>query len=171
LFFAVVTAWAAICGPIIVRTIITVGPFRTTWAAFALLLTWSALFGFAIILRNGIGVHSIGRTLLVITLRTIIILPIVAVFATVLAGTTFALLFLTRFLAAAEIGEYAEIMVSKLQVYARLYRPRGIFTLERTKTANALLNDWSSDIGTLLTKLEGACHLIHKENMVHKIGA
>ena len=62
-------------------------------------------------------------------------------------------------------------MVTKKQVYARIDRPRGIVTFQRPKTANALLNDWSSDIGTLLTKLEGACHLIHKENMVHKIGA
>jgi hypothetical protein len=52
LFFAVVTAWAAICGPIIVRTIIAVSPFRTTWAAFALLLAWRTLFGIAIVLRN-----------------------------------------------------------------------------------------------------------------------
>jgi 26S proteasome regulatory subunit N5 len=49
-------------------------------------------------------------------------------------------------------------MVTKKQVYARIDRPRGIVTFQRPKTANALLNDWSSDIGTLLTKLEGACH-------------
>jgi len=37
------------------------------------------------------------------------------------------------------------------------------------KTPNELLNDWSGDISTLLNTLESACHLIHKENMVHKI--
>ena len=71
----------------------------------------------------------------------------------------------------AQMEEQLCEMVTKKQVYARIDRPRGIVTFQRPKTANALLNDWSSDIGTLLTKLEGACHLIHKENMVHKIGA
>ena len=35
--------------------------------------------------------------------------------------------------------------------------------------ANEMLNDWSGNIGELLDKLEKTCHLIHKENMVHKI--
>ena len=38
-----------------------------------------------------------------------------------------------------------------------------------TKTPNELLNDWSDDISQLLNTLESTCHLIHKENMVHKI--
>lgn len=60
-------------------------------------------------------------------------------------------------------------MVSKKQVYARIDRPKGIITFAKPKAANELLNDWSSDIATLLTKLEGTCHLIHKENMIHKL--
>jgi len=69
----------------------------------------------------------------------------------------------------AEMEEQLCEMVTKKQVYARIDRPKGIVSFQAPKSANALLNDWSSDIGTLLNKLEGACHLIHKENMVHKI--
>ena len=60
-------------------------------------------------------------------------------------------------------------MVCKKQVYARIDRPKGIITFAKPKMPNELLNDWSSDIAALLTKLEGTCHLIHKENMIHKL--
>mmetsp|Transcript_30634 Transcript_30634/g.79550 ORF Transcript_30634/g.79550 Transcript_30634/m.79550 type:complete len:442 (-) Transcript_30634:384-1709(-) len=60
-------------------------------------------------------------------------------------------------------------MITKKQVYARIDRPKGIINFQKPKSANSLLNDWSGDISTLLGKLEGACHLIHKENMIHKI--
>jgi 26S proteasome regulatory subunit N5 len=60
-------------------------------------------------------------------------------------------------------------MVTKKQVYARINRPKGIIDFTAPKSPNELLNDWSSDIASLLSKLEGTCHLIHKENMVHKI--
>ena len=56
-------------------------------------------------------------------------------------------------------------MVCAKQVYARIDRPRGIITFSKPKSANELLNGWSFDIASLLTKLEGTCHLIHKENM------
>jgi len=62
-------------------------------------------------------------------------------------------------------------MVTKKQVYARIDRPSGIIVFAAPKTANSLLNDWSGDISTLLNLVEGTCHLIHKENMVHKIAA
>merc|ERR1712087_13103 len=60
-------------------------------------------------------------------------------------------------------------MVSKKQVYARIDRPAGIISFTPPKSPNELLNDWSSDISSLLNLLEGSCHLIHKENMVHKV--
>ena len=60
-------------------------------------------------------------------------------------------------------------MVNKKQVYAKIDRPKGIVVFSQPKTPNALLNDWSSDISSLLTMLEGTCHLIHKENMIHKL--
>ena len=71
-----------------------------------------------------------------------------------------------------EVGKTEEQlceMVSKKQVYARINRPKGLINFVAPKSPNVLLNDWSSDIASLLSKLEGTCHLIHKENMVHKI--
>ena len=55
--------------------------------------------------------------MLVIALRTVVILPIVTAF---LAGPAFALLLLPGFLAAAEIGEHAEIMIGELQMIFRI---------------------------------------------------
>ena len=52
---------------------------------------------------------------------------------------------------------------------ARLDRPAGIVTFAPPKKPNELLNDWSNDISQMLNLIEGACHLIHKENMIHKI--
>jgi len=60
-------------------------------------------------------------------------------------------------------------MVSKKQIYARLDRPAGIITFAPPKSPNELLNDWSSDISQMLNLIESTVHLIHKENMVHKI--
>jgi len=60
-------------------------------------------------------------------------------------------------------------MVSNKQVYAKIDRPKGLVLFAQPKSPNTLLNDWSSDISSLLNMLEGTCHLIHKENMVHKI--
>jgi len=60
--------------------------------------------------------------------------------------------------------QLCEMVVNK-QVYAKIDRPNGIVVFAKPKTPNALLNKWSSDISSLLTMLEGTCHLIHKENM------
>jgi len=60
-------------------------------------------------------------------------------------------------------------IVSDKSIYARVDRPAGIVRFAATKTPNELLNDWSDDISQLLNTLESTCHLIHKENMVHKI--
>jgi len=60
-------------------------------------------------------------------------------------------------------------MVTKKVVYARIDRPKGIISFLPPKSANELLNDWGADISSLLVSLEESCHLIHKENMIHKI--
>ena len=60
-------------------------------------------------------------------------------------------------------------MVCDKSIYARIDRPRGIVRFAAPKSPNELLNDWSGDISTLLNTLESTCHLIHKENMIHKI--
>ena len=84
----------------------------------------------------------------------------------------------------------------RAQLYARIDRPAGIISFAPPKSPNELLNEWSSDIGarsphpfiressvvgltctyftllltgSLLNLVESTCHLIHKENMVHKV--
>ena len=65
-------------------------------------------------------------------------------------------------------SQLCEMVIAK-QVFAKIDRPKGIVVFAKPKTPNDLLNEWSSDIGALLQGLEKTCHLIHKENMVHKI--
>lgn len=74
-------------------------------------------------------------------------------------------------LSMAQAEEQLVEMVCSKQLYARIDRPAGIITFSPPKPPEQLLNDWSSDISQLLNLLEGTCHLIHKENMVHRIEA
>merc|ERR1712216_1078896 len=68
----------------------------------------------------------------------------------------------------ARLAELTGLTMEKMEVYARIDRPAGIITFQAQQTANEMLNDWSGNIAELLYKLEKTCHLIHKENMVHK---
>ena len=59
----------------------------------------------------------------------------------------------------------SKLVVSKT-IYARVDRPAGIVSFQVKKDANQVLNDWSSDINTLLNLVEKTCHLISKEVIV-----
>ena len=56
----------------------------------------------------------------------------------------------------------SKLVVSKT-IYARVDRPAGIVSFQVKKDANQVLNDWSSDINSLLNLVEKTCHLISKE--------
>lgn len=56
----------------------------------------------------------------------------------------------------------SKLVVSKT-IYARVDRPAGIISFQVKKDANQVLNDWSSDINSLLNLVEKTCHLISKE--------
>ncbi|ORZ00496.1 PCI domain-domain-containing protein [Syncephalastrum racemosum] len=62
----------------------------------------------------------------------------------------------------------SKLVVSKT-IYARVDRPAGVVSFQVKKDANQVLNDWSSDINSLLNLVEKTCHLISKEEMVHSI--
>lgn len=62
--------------------------------------------------------------------------------------------------------DFLSELVSSKQLYAKIDRKEGIITFTRKQTANTLLNEWSSDIGSLLGLVEKTCHLINKEYMV-----
>ncbi|KAI9022826.1 PCI domain-containing protein [Phycomyces nitens] len=56
----------------------------------------------------------------------------------------------------------SKLVVSKT-IYARIDRMAGIVSFQVKKDANQILNDWSSDINSLLNLVEKTCHLISKE--------
>jgi 26S proteasome regulatory subunit N5 len=64
----------------------------------------------------------------------------------------------------------SELVVSK-SIFAKIDRPKGIINFRKRKEPNEFLNDWSQNVNSLLDLLEGTCHLIQRENMVHKVEA
>lgn len=54
-------------------------------------------------------------------------------------------------------------------VYARINRLSGIVVFRKTQTPSDVLNQWGSDVESLLKIVENTCHLIQRENMVHKV--
>lgn len=70
-----------------------------------------------------------------------------------------------------ETEKHVSDMVISKYLYARIDRPAGIICFTRPKKPEERLNDWAGDIHSLLKLVETSCHLIHKENMVHKIDA
>jgi len=61
----------------------------------------------------------------------------------------------------------ANLVVSK-SIYAKIDRPHGIASFKKQKDPSEVLNDWASDLTSLLGRVETVCHLIHRENMIHK---
>ncbi len=53
-------------------------------------------------------------------------------------------------------------------IYLKIDRPKGIICFEEPQTPEAVLSEWSSDMGKLLGMMESTCHLINREVMVHK---
>lgn len=62
-------------------------------------------------------------------------------------------------------------MVSSKQLFAKIDRCVGRVTFTPKQTPNQILTEWAGDISSLLDLVEKTCHLINKENMVHKIKA
>ncbi|RCH87488.1 26S proteasome non-ATPase regulatory subunit 12 [Rhizopus azygosporus] len=65
--------------------------------------------------------------------------------------------------------EFLSKLVVTKTIYARIDRIAGIINFQPKRDANQILNDWSSDINSLLNLIEKTCHLISKEEMVHSI--
>lgn len=52
---------------------------------------------------------------------------------------------------------------------SQIDRPAGIVSFDKPRAPEAVLTDWASDMGKLLGIMESTCHLINRENMVHKV--
>jgi len=71
-------------------------------------------------------------------------------------------------LAPAEVETYVSKLVVKGSIWAKIDRPAGIVVFKKTEHPSDTLNKWNSDIDQLLKIVENTCHLIQRENMVHK---
>lgn len=58
-------------------------------------------------------------------------------------------------------------MASDGDIFVKIDRPAGIVSFEKPRASEAVLSDWASDMGKLLSIMESTCHLINRENMVH----
>ena len=74
-------------------------------------------------------------------------------------------------LLAVEQGELENIlsdMVSDNALYCKIDRPMGIVSFVKNQSPEAVLDQWSNDVSTMLTLIDQTCHLIAKENMVNQ---
>ena len=60
-------------------------------------------------------------------------------------------------------------LVAAKQLFARIDRPRGVVSFEKTQAPAQVLNQWGRDVEQLLDLLETTSHLIQKETMVHAL--
>lgn len=63
----------------------------------------------------------------------------------------------------------ADLVVSKL-VYAKINRPKGVVSFTKPKDPNEHLNDWATNISSLLDLMERTTHLISRDVLVHSVG-
>mmetsp|Transcript_995 Transcript_995/g.1258 ORF Transcript_995/g.1258 Transcript_995/m.1258 type:complete len:438 (-) Transcript_995:270-1583(-) len=68
-----------------------------------------------------------------------------------------------------EAETHLSAMVSNDGFFAKIDRPEGVIAFTRAKPSEEILSEWNSDISQLLGLVERTCHLINKENMLHKI--
>lgn len=64
------------------------------------------------------------------------------------------------------LEEVLSTMVSDGAVSCKIDRPAGVMSFAKKVTADGLLDDWSSDVGQLLTLVEQTCYLIQREQMI-----
>lgn len=70
-------------------------------------------------------------------------------------------------LSTTELEEILSNMVSDGVVSCKIDRPAGTVTFKDAKSADSLLDEWSSDVSKLLNLVEQTCHLIQREVMIH----
>lgn len=60
-------------------------------------------------------------------------------------------------------------MVANDDIFVKIDRPQGICCFRAPKAPEEVLSEWNHDISKLLSLMEATCHLVGRENMVHKI--
>ena len=59
--------------------------------------------------------------------------------------------------------------MTKKTIFARIDRPAGIVSFRQLKDPNEVLNEWSSNLTSLMALVSKTTHLINKEEMVHTL--
>jgi len=67
------------------------------------------------------------------------------------------------------LEDFLAEMSSSGDLYVQIDRPKGVVSFVERTSPEEVLSDWSSSVGGVLSLLESTCHLINRENMVHKI--
>eukprot|EP00177_Eucheuma_denticulatum_P004761 GFKZ01008652.1.p1 GENE.GFKZ01008652.1~~GFKZ01008652.1.p1 ORF type:complete len:522 (-),score=92.68 GFKZ01008652.1:284-1696(-) len=65
----------------------------------------------------------------------------------------------------------AAMVSDKKALWAKIDRPAKIVSFAKPQDADAILNKWSSNVTDILDIVEKACHLVHRETMVHGMGS
>lgn len=68
-----------------------------------------------------------------------------------------------------EAEEFLSQLVTKKTIFARVDRPAGIVTFRESKDPNDVLNEWSTNLSSLMSLVSKTTHLINKEEMIHAI--
>jgi 26S proteasome regulatory subunit N5 len=68
-----------------------------------------------------------------------------------------------------ETEDFISKLVTQGTIYARINRPDRVVTFAKPKDANEVLNEWSSNISSLLSHIETIGHLITKDEMMSGI--
>lgn len=61
----------------------------------------------------------------------------------------------------------AAMVSDKKALWAKIDRPAKVVSFAKPKDADAVLNEWASNVTNILDTVEKACHLVHRETMVH----
>jgi 26S proteasome regulatory subunit N5 len=67
--------------------------------------------------------------------------------------------------------KHVSTLVTNGTIFARMDRPAGIISFKQPVAPETTLQAWAGDISELLGLMDETCHLISKENMMHKIAA
>lgn len=65
--------------------------------------------------------------------------------------------------------EFLSNLVTNKTISAKIDRLEQIITFQQKKSAQDILNDWSSNLNSLMTIINKTCHLINKEETVHAV--
>ncbi|KAJ1986742.1 proteasome regulatory particle subunit [Dimargaris cristalligena] len=72
-------------------------------------------------------------------------------------------------LPAADVEEHLSKLVVSKTVYAKIDRPAGLVNFVAPQDGNERLDQWSTNVNSLLSLVDKTTHLIAKEEMIHKI--